>query len=191
MRTRMDPEARRLLILDTSMAIVSEEGFKGLSLREVARRCGMSAPGLMHYYPDMPTLLMALLERRDEIDEIALGDRLADATDLRSVLDRVVDYNADHPAPAQMYAMVQAEALDQNHPARAYFEGRSTRWSAAVGRLLGPDAVPTELLRILPAVLDGLQMHWLLNPDEFDLRAEWARTADALFATYPERVTAA
>jgi AcrR family transcriptional regulator len=185
MRTRMDPEQRRLLILDTAMAIVSEEGFKGLSLRAVARRCDMSAPGLMHYYPDMPTLLMALLQRRDEVDTVALGDRIADATDLRTLLDRVVDYNAEHPGPAQMYAMVQAEALDPNHPARAYFESRTSRWSRSVGDLLGSDAVPVELRRILPAVLDGLQMHWLMDPEGFDLRAEWALAADALLARYP------
>ena len=184
MATRMTPEQRRAVILETAMEVVSTEGYKGLSLREVARRCGMSAPGLMHYFADMPTLLHALLRHRDEIDFEQLKLRLADTHDLRRVLDAVVDYNAAHPRGAQLYAMVQAEALDPAHPARTYFDGRTAQFAVQLRQHVTP-APPEELLDILPAVLDGLQMHWLMDPENFDLRAKWANVADALFARYP------
>jgi AcrR family transcriptional regulator len=181
--TRMTPEHRRLFILDTAMMIISEEGYRGLSLREVARRCGMSAPGVMHYFPDMPTLLLALLERRDEIDRANLQERLGEEHDLRALLDAVVDYNASHPRGAQLYAMVQAEALDPAHPARRYFEGRTTRYTEQIRQHVDRDT-PAELVTLVPAVLDGLQMHWLMDPENFDLREQWALVADALFARY-------
>jgi len=40
---------------------------------------------------------------------------------------------------------------------------------------------------VLPAVLDGLQMHWLMDPDSFDLRAQWAVVAgpDPLWGETP------
>jgi AcrR family transcriptional regulator len=181
----MTPEQRSRYILDAAMEIISEEGYKGLALREVARRCGMSAPGLMHYFRDMPTLLLALLERRDEIDRAELAARLAALSDLRAVLDAVVDYNADHPRGAQLYAMVQAESLDPSHPARSYFQGHATgRYAELVRQCLALD-VAAELVQALPAVLNGLQMHWLMDPDHFDLRRQWAIVADALFARYP------
>ncbi|MFI0961341.1 hypothetical protein ACH4S8_08035 [Streptomyces sp. NPDC021080] len=44
-----------------------------------------------------------------------------------------------------------------------------------------PAPTSTELLHVLPAVLDGLQMHWLMDPERFDLRTQWALVADALF----------
>jgi AcrR family transcriptional regulator len=185
--TRMTLEQRRAAILETAMEIISEEGYKGLSLREVARRCGMSAPGVMHHFADMPTLLLALLEHRDEIDRVRLSETLADEHDLRTVLDAVVAYNVAHPRAAQLYAMVQAEALDPAHPARRYFEGRTTRWAEQIDRQVAPGA-SAELINVLPAVLDGLQMHWLMDPENFDLRARWAIVADALFARYPTRV---
>lgn len=176
---------RRQYILDAAMEIIFEEGYKGLALREVARRCGMSAPGLMHYFPDMPTLLLAQLQRRDEIDRAELAARLARPSDLRAVLDAVVDYNAAHPRGAQLYAIVHAESLDPSHPARSYFQGRSAgRYGELVRQRLALD-VPAELVQALPAVLDGLQMHWLMDPDHFDLRRQWAIVADALFARYP------
>jgi AcrR family transcriptional regulator len=179
--TRMIPEQRRAAILDTAMEIISEEGYRGLSLREVARRCGMSAPGVMHYFADMPTLLRALLEYRDEFDRVRLTELLEHERDLRRLLDAVVAHNVANPRGAQLYAMVQAEALDPAHPARAYFEGRTARWVEQIQRHVDR-AVPAELITVLPAVLDGLQMHWLMDPENFDLREQWAIVADALFA---------
>src|SRR5262245_10293889 len=108
----MTPEQRRAVILDTAMEIISEEGYKGLSLREVARRCEMSAPGVMHYFADMPSLLRALIEHRDELDRARLTELLSQERDLRRLLDAVVAHNVAHPRGAQLYAMVQAEALD-------------------------------------------------------------------------------
>jgi AcrR family transcriptional regulator len=181
----MTPQQRRQFILDTAMDVIAEVGYKGLSLRELARRCGMSAPGVLHYFPDMPSLLLALLHHRDEIDEDRLADLLAAPKDLRATLDTIVDYNVEHPQQALLYARMQAEALDPGHPARAYFDGRTNRYGEAMRKYVDPDA-PAELLRILPAVLDGLQLHWLMDPDNFDLRTQWAVVADALFARYAE-----
>jgi hypothetical protein len=77
--------------------------------------------------------------------------------------------------------MVQAEALDPTHPARAYFDGRNQRYADLLREHVTHD-LPADLLSVLPAVLDGLQMHWLMEPDTFDLRRQWAIVADALFA---------
>jgi hypothetical protein len=42
--------------------------------------------------------------------------------------------------------------------------------------------VPDRIRYAALMFLDGLQMHWLMEPDTFDLRRQWAIVADALFA---------
>ena len=60
--------AKREEILRTALEIFSREGYRGTSLREVARSCGLSLPGLMHYFDSKEDLLAAILKKRDEDD---------------------------------------------------------------------------------------------------------------------------
>jgi len=46
-------------------------------------------------------------------------------------------------------------------------------------------AEPRELAHALVAVIDGLQLNWLRDPEAFDLRARWASIADPLLAAAP------
>ena len=38
-------------ILDQATALFGEAGYRGTSLREIAARCGISHPGLLHHFP--------------------------------------------------------------------------------------------------------------------------------------------
>ncbi|PKQ27034.1 MAG: TetR/AcrR family transcriptional regulator [Actinobacteria bacterium HGW-Actinobacteria-4] len=187
MAERLAPEVRRLRILETAMDYIAEEGYRGLTLRGLARRCGMSAPGLMHYFADMPTLLMAVLDHRDAKDQAAVAEQVeADRPTLasmREVADRIVDRMASNPQGARLFAMVQAESLDPKHPAHHYFLERGHRAASEFAARMGPD-VPDAKARALRfmAILDGLQLSWLRDPDGFDIRAHWAAIAPGLFA---------
>jgi AcrR family transcriptional regulator len=187
MAERLAPEVRRLRILDAAMDYISEEGYRGLTLRGLARRCGMSAPGLMHYFPDMPTLLMAVLDHRDAKDQAAVAAHVdtehPTMATMRETADRIVDQMAANPQGARLFAMVQAESLDPNHPAHHYFLERSDRAAAEFAERMGP-GMPDAKARALRfmAILDGLQMSWLRDPDGFDLREHWDAIADSLFA---------
>src|SRR3954468_6884682 len=92
MARRLSPEVRRAEIIVTADALIAAEGYRSLSLREVARRCGMSAPGLMHHFPDMPSLLNAVLAHRDEVDLAAITSRQTDVSGIEDIIEGALNY---------------------------------------------------------------------------------------------------
>ncbi|MDN4480292.1 TetR/AcrR family transcriptional regulator [Demequina muriae] len=178
MAERLAPEVRRERILDTALAIIDAEGHRGLSMAEVARRCGMSAPGVMHYFPDLPTLLVALVRRRDERDTAGFVAALPPTADARTVLDAIVANIVARPRAAQLFAMVGADALDPAHPGHEYFRDRADRLAAQLATWLGDQ--DHDRARRVFAAMDGLQAHFLRDPEHFDLIGQWRAMADAL-----------
>lgn len=67
----------RTAILDTAEALLQSEGLAALSMREVARRAGVTHQAPYHHFADRETILAELVRRG--FDELA--DRLAAATD--------------------------------------------------------------------------------------------------------------
>ncbi|WP_061963040.1 TetR/AcrR family transcriptional regulator [Demequina aurantiaca] len=184
MAERLAPEVRRARILDTAMVIITEEGFRGLTMRSLARRCDMSAPGLMHYFADLPTLLMAVLEYRDRTDgERVVSERGGQLT-ARQLFDGVVGTMLARPEAARLFAVLEGEALAPDHPAHDYFQRRFDAIVEGAHPILAKEfADPDSFARRLFAILDGLQLHWLRDVDGFDLRAQWDAIADPLFAS--------
>ncbi|WP_297082627.1 TetR/AcrR family transcriptional regulator [uncultured Demequina sp.] len=193
MALRLSPEVRRARIVETAMAIIDAEGHRGLTMAELARRCEMSTPGLMHYFPDIATLLVAVVQHRDERDRDTLEQRLGarpgegasgESSDgagppARAVLDAIVDNIVERPWAAQLFAMVEADALDPAHPGHEHFRERAESLAAwLVASPGGPDDLAGA--RRVFAAMDGLQLHFLRDPEGFDLRAQWAAAADAL-----------
>jgi AcrR family transcriptional regulator len=60
---RMSAEERREQLLDVTKAIVSRDGFHGVSIEAVAREAGVSRPIVYGHFRDLPGLLEALVER--------------------------------------------------------------------------------------------------------------------------------
>jgi AcrR family transcriptional regulator len=171
--------ARRRAILDQAMALFGEVGYRGASLREIASRCGISHPGLLHYFPTKQSLLLAVLEHRDEVD----GERLlADTTGvdtLRRLAD-IVSLNATRRGMVELFTVLSAEATSADHPAHAFFVERyratvaSTELAyAQAGEqgLLRPGVRPATAARQLVALMDGLQLQWLLADGAVDMAA--------------------
>src|SRR4051812_10394332 len=119
MARRLHPDDRREEILDVAESVISASGYRGLSLRALSRACGMSAPGLLHYFDSNADVLTALLDRRDHRDSVAMLALATGSRSVRDLFDSLVAYNAAHPDGARLFAMVQAEAIDQEHPGNA------------------------------------------------------------------------
>lgn len=54
-------EATRREIKDIARALMAQKGTAGLSLRAIARKIGMTAPALYHYFPSLDDLITALV----------------------------------------------------------------------------------------------------------------------------------
>lgn len=186
--------ATREEILDAAMRLFGEVGYTSASLREVASRVGITHPGLLHHFKSKVALLEAVLQRRDEIDEAAIrADREA-GVDYFEALVLLVERNAQRPAIVELFTALSAEATSPSHPAHAYFQERYARVVGTTAEMLeerrregrlraGVD--PLTAARLLTAVMDGLQVQWLLEAGTPGTRVDMAaglRTAyTALF----------
>lgn len=185
--------ATREEILEAALVLFGEVGYHTASLREIAARVGISHPGLLHHFPSKAALLEAVLQRRDDVDDAAMQSDLAQGVDYLEALVRVVERNAARPGIVELFATLSAEATAPTHPAHAYFERRYaevlTTTTAvfeqhrAAGTLrAGVD--PASAARRLVAVMDGLQVQWLLGADSPADRVDMAAEVRAEYLAF-------
>lgn len=189
-KRRLPPEVRRAEIIEVAHAAILEDGYRALSLREVARRCGMSGPGLMHYFPDMPTLLEAVLAHRDEVDlnAIFVGGAADSDRSVMELVDMAMAYYADRTAETSAFDALEAEALDPHHPAHDWFAERNRR-----NRELLRPAVereyddPDTVMRLLGYIFDGARLRGFDARGNPTLAADWPAVRGLLESGLPGR----
>lgn len=168
--------ARREQILTEAVAMFGETGYHGASLRDLAQRCGLSLAGLLHHVGDKQSLLLAVLAHRDEVDAAELAPALDGPARLTWLVD-VVRRNASRRGIVELYCVLSAEATAADHPAHAFFVERYARTLGEVAASLQAcgHPAPASAARRLVALMDGLQVQWLLDPDGVDMAAEVER----------------
>ncbi|WP_315093125.1 TetR/AcrR family transcriptional regulator [uncultured Cellulomonas sp.] len=183
--------ATREEILDAAMQLFGEVGYHTASLREVASRVGISHPGLLHHFSSKAVLLAAVLARRDEVDEAAFQSDLDGGHDYFEALARIVERNAVRPGIVELFATLSAEATSPDHPAHEFFQDRYRTvvglTTAEFERLraegrLRPGIDPRTAARLTVAVMDGMQIQWLLAADSPEDRPDMAEALRAQLA---------
>jgi AcrR family transcriptional regulator len=171
--------AKRREILDQAMALFGAAGYRGASLREIATRCGLSHPGLLHHFPTKQSLLLAVLEHRDEVDGARLESGGTGLAILRGLVD-LAEYNAARPGIVELFTLLSAEATAAGHPAHAYFARRYETTVRAVelayeqvraDGILRSGIDVAVAARQFVALMDGLQIQWLLSQRRLDMAA--------------------
>ncbi|MCI2240079.1 TetR/AcrR family transcriptional regulator [Paenibacillus sp. TRM 82003] len=182
---------RRRLILDEAVRLFGESGYRAASLRELAARCGLSHAGLLHHVGSKQALLLAVLEHRDALDaaEFALVER--SGADRLHALVEVACRNAARPGIVELFTVLSAEATAPGHPARAFFAERYActveQVRSAFADCAHPD--PASAARRLVAVMDGLQVQWLLDRDGLDMAVQVEQHLAAELARVPQAGT--
>ncbi|MGH3535302.1 MAG: TetR/AcrR family transcriptional regulator [Pseudonocardiaceae bacterium] len=171
---------RREEIVTAAAGVYADAGYDGASLREIAKRAGISHAGLIYYFPNREALLAAVLERRDLQDaERGNPDEPAGLGALRRLVD-LAAHNERHPGIVELFARLAAEAIAEGHPAHEYFTrhyriargyAQSSFAALAGAGQLRADVDPRTAAVAFIALMDGLQVQWLTNPDEVDLVA--------------------
>ncbi|MEV6445071.1 MULTISPECIES: TetR/AcrR family transcriptional regulator [unclassified Amycolatopsis] len=169
---------RREDIITAAAAAYGELGYHGSSLREIAKRVGISHAGLLYYFPTKEALLAAVLERRDAED--AEREQLTVPPGL-AVLRHFValaEHNVRHPGIVDLYSRLAAEAVAADHPAHEYFvrhyraarDGVHESFEALAARgELREGVEPAMAALTFIALMDGLQVQWLTVPGAVDL----------------------
>jgi AcrR family transcriptional regulator len=185
MARRLSPEARRAEIIETASELIGAEGYRALSLREVARRCGMSAPGLMHYFADMPSLLHAVLAHRDEVDLAAIVGGRSESATLDDVVAAALEYYERAGDATLRFDALEAEAVDPTHPAHAYYLDRDARSFAQMKPIIEREFDdPEQVLAVLGVVFDGIRFRSLRDPENVSLMQEWLKVREPILASF-------
>jgi AcrR family transcriptional regulator len=177
--------ARREEIIEAAVAVFGEAGYRAASLREISARVGISHPGLLHHFPTKVALIQAVLDRRDAEDAALIDAEIAAGADLFESLVRLVERNAGRRPVVELFAALSAEAAAPDHPAHRHIVERYTQMVALctgafaeardAGRLR-PGIDPASAARTVVALMDGLQVQWLLALDgpgpQVDMAAE-------------------
>jgi AcrR family transcriptional regulator len=199
-RRRLPAALRRRQIVDVATRLIAARGFYGVSMQDVADGCGLTVPGLLRHVESKVGLLIAVLEQRDVEDALSLRVHLGASADevpldwaaarpagvgLRQLCEATIRRNAIQPEIVRLFTLLAAESLEPAHPAHAYFARRqqvATASYAALAEQLTDR--PEALARQVIAMMDGLQIQWLRNPETTDLVQEWEAAAEALFAPF-------
>jgi AcrR family transcriptional regulator len=172
---------KRAAILEAALAVFAKGGYRAGSLREVAAQVGMSEAGLLHHFPSKSVLLAEVLDLRDQhsLDLVPI-DGPEPLETLRGLV-KLARYNASVPGVVELYCTLSAEATTPDHPAHEYFVGRyrytvdnltrSFEHCAERG-LLHASIRPESAARATVALMDGLQVQWLLDRDSVDMADE-------------------
>ena len=193
-RIRENAEVRRRRILDQAVGLIGERGYYGFTIQELARRCGLSNPGLLHHFPSKHAVLQAVIQEVEaEETDVMLplvqsavhelrGDDAKDA--VLHILRTIVARAINRPDICRLQAGLQFESLDPAHPVHEWWLKREARTLAFFTDLLRPHVdAPQLVARQLRAMLDGLGLQWLRADRGFDVAAAWD---DALSRLLPE-----
>jgi AcrR family transcriptional regulator len=178
-RSRPETLARRRDILDAAVEIFGSKGFTGGTLQEIADQVGMTHAGILHHFGSKDQLLLEVLRHRDETDVADLEEQhIPDGMPLFRHLVRTAFVNAHRAGIVQAYVVLSAESVTDDHPGRDFFQKRYETLRAEVAHAFSvvcaergvaePETIALASASIL-AVMDGLQVQWLLDPDAVDL----------------------
>jgi AcrR family transcriptional regulator len=176
---RQETIQRREDILKAALQTFGSKGYNKAPLTEIADQVGMTHTGVLHHFGSKDKLLLEVLSYRDETDVAHIpGKHIPGGVELFRHLVRTALLNSQRAGIVQAYAVLSADSVTDDHPARDYFEGRYTTLRAEVRRafeelcdansVTDRSTIDDGATAIL-AVMDGLQVQWLLAPDEIDL----------------------
>ncbi|MCI2417494.1 TetR/AcrR family transcriptional regulator [Saccharopolyspora sp. K220] len=181
---------RRADVLQAALAVFGERGFRNASLTEIAERAGMTHAGVLHHFGSKDQLLLAVLRYRDGHEVAGVPGRTKPrGAELLPHLVQTVGENESQPGIVQAFTVLAAESATEGHPAQSYFRERMAGLRAAIAAAIaertGRDATNPEVIdaaAALIAVMDGLQIQWLLSPDEVSMPRSSKLVLDAVIA---------
>jgi AcrR family transcriptional regulator len=183
--------ARRVQVLNAALPAFAEQGYRGASIAAIADEVGLSEPGLLHHFPSKAALLLETLEYHQERTYVGASRPVGTST-LRFA-DRLYAVAARHerdPGFIRLLIVLAAESTDPCHPAHEWFVARYERVRVAFTRqfaadqgagLLDPEVDPAQLARAAAALMDGLQLQFLLSEGATDIVTPLRAMLDPLY----------
>jgi AcrR family transcriptional regulator len=194
-RVRRD---RKEEILHAAVNAFAEKGYRGATTLAIANSIGLTEAGLFHYFPGKAHLLKGVLAYRDEqyLERVKLvsPSQKKELPTMLGNLEGIVAENEEFPVFIQLFTVLVAESISNDHPAHDYFVNRfqlarqlyKQAFSELTDVNIPSEASLNELATVTIAVLDGLQIQYLLDPDEVDMLAAF-RLFSSLLRSYLQK----
>jgi AcrR family transcriptional regulator len=179
-RTQADrTQQRKAQIIREAIRFFGQNGYHGTKLADIAKAAGVTEPGLLHHFPSKAHLLMEVLAERDRVDRERFDPSLhAGIKTSIALLQELVEYNETVPGLVQLFTVLVAESIDEKHPAHEFFKQRYQnireqniavlREAQARGEIRS-DIPAEDLATMLFAMMDGLQVQWLYEPEHINM----------------------
>ncbi|WP_425826226.1 TetR/AcrR family transcriptional regulator [Streptomyces fractus] len=166
--------ARRAEIVRAARDSFAEHGFTKASLRDIAERAGITHAGLLHHFRSKDELLTEVLADRDTEEWQHGLSKVGTMDELGPYLGDLLRHHQRAPELMALWIELAAAAARPDHPAHEYFVRRydagrehfveGMREKAERGELR-EGADPEHVAVLLQAVLNGLQLQWVLDRD--------------------------
>jgi len=182
--------ASREKIIQAATELFAQQGFRGAKMADIAKAADLTEPGLLHHFPSKTHLLMEVLKERDRIDSERMhatlkknGNHFLDAG------IELVEHNETVPGLVQLFTLLVAEGISPDHPAHAFFTERYQREREHMAQVIMQaqkanevrSDIPAETLVVLIfAMMDGLQVQWLLEPEKINMSGMFRVLMDML-----------
>lgn len=182
---RTPDNARRLLLLQTTLRLIAEEGIDAVSHRAVAEAAGVPLGSTTYWFASRQDMLRQALEHFARLEIETLRERLSAVLGKRLSRRRLVDAFTDHllsQLGEQRWRTAAQYAFLQEAARRPELEAVCREWSAAWEEALSEmfeslgARDPDLEARMFLAMLDGLLLSQLAAPDD-DVENEVLRPA--------------
>jgi len=187
---RVSADQRREEILLAAHEVFGARGFHKASLGEIAERVGITHPGVLHHFGSKDQLFVEVLAYRERQDVEGFEDNQPPrGAELLRHLVRTAAVNTGRIGLVQSYVVLSAESVTEGHPAQASFRDRfsvlrgliAAALEETCGDALHPPAAEIDAAASsIIAVMDGLQVQWLLEPEKVPMPDAVALVIDAL-----------
>ncbi|NLV22000.1 MAG: TetR/AcrR family transcriptional regulator [Syntrophomonadaceae bacterium] len=168
----------RQKIIDTATALVMERGVKGTSLADIASAAGISKGTLFYHFSAKDDLIYELTEKHfDKITRANLkrAEQMQGCS-LQEILQESLlgILQAENRGKLNLYLL--QEAVIENPALKSRFADKYVEFQNTMIQFLNMVAPPMDndkaiaVSRLLVAVLDGLIIQWLLDPDAIPVK---------------------
>ena len=164
-------EERKVQILDAALHVFAEEGYHSASVSKVAKRASISKGLMYNYFHSKEEVLRALVvelwEYAIEAMKIVPGEEFDDER-FKEIIELSIDIPQEQPQRWKLY-MSLAFQKDVTELLMAEMQPRLGGYVQSMSAYFNGKGYddPMTMMRYFSAVLDGVQMHCLLDPENF------------------------
>lgn len=153
-------------ILASASLLFERQGIAGLTVRAIAREAGVSTIGVYSHFNGKSGLIEALYQQGFELlgEAAWVPEDAADSGDLiLDLVNRYLDFAAQHPARYDLMFGPNAPDLDPETPAQMAALGAITRLATTIQRLLPKDRPSIEPRKLANQVWVAIHGHVTLR----------------------------